>query len=336
MQSRRSGGSLFISLFVFAACCSSIWLINHSIHPELPQAGKPPRLYSNQCRQDLRLTLLSALKAANQSIYLAVFGLSDVAVVKTLENKIDAGVETSVYYDPGGGALRLSSSEYRKAFNPIRRSGLMHQKILVIDRDLVLIGSANMTSASLRMHDNLIVGFRSPSVAQFLIQHTPFSSGHLKTSVGGQPIEIWLLPDPGGDALANMRNQIKAASKSIRIALFTLTHPSLLDELLEAKRRGVVVTLAIDAHSGLGASSKAINRLKKGGIAISFSQGLQLLHHKFMLIDEKTLISGSANWTKAAFMKNSDCLLILHQLTQDQKNYMNTLWRRIVIESKNI
>ncbi len=336
MQSRRTGESFFVSLFVFAACCSSFWLIKHSSRATIPKAGERPCFYSNQCRQDLRLTLLTALKTAQESIHLTVFGLSDPAVVDALENKIDSGVDTKVYYDPGGGSLRLSKPHHRNSFTAIRKSGLMHQKILVIDRDLVMLGSANMTSASLRMHDNLIVGLRSGKVAEFLMNQTPFSSGYLKTSVGGQSVEIWLLPDPRGHALSDLRHHLRSAKKTIHIALFTLTHPLLLDDILAAKRRGVAVTLVIDAHSGLGASSKAIEKLRKGDITILFSQGLQLLHHKFVLIDKQTLISGSANWTKAAFLKNSDCLLILHQLSPDQKRYIGRLWRRIVTEGRNV
>ena len=60
---------------------------------------------------------------------------------------------------------------------------------------------------------------------------------------------------------------------------------------------------------------------------------LQLLHHKFILIDDQTLLVGSANWTKAAFYKNSDCFLILHNLTDDQKTFMNRLWTRLEAES---
>ena len=122
---------------------------------------------------------------------------------------------------------------------------------------------------------------------------------------------------------------MRHANQTIRVAIFTLTHPSLIDELILAHRRGVEVTLVIDMHSGLGASAQAVQALQKAGIKILFSQGVQLLHHKFVYIDEQLLLTGSANWTKAAFTKNSDCLILLHNLTQEQKSFMNYLWKRI-------
>lgn len=318
-----------------AICCGSVWLVNSSLNPHIPEAGEPPCLYSNQSRQDLRLTILQALSQAKQSIHLSIFGLSDPSILDALQKKIEAEVETTVYFDPSGATLRIPAS-HRNSFHPVRRGGLMHQKILIVDRDLILIGSANMTSASLSMHDNLVIGLRSPKAAQFLIDHPPFTSGYLQTVSGGQGIELWLLPDPRGHALADLRRRIRNASRSIRAALFTLTHPSLVEDLIAAKERGVDVSLVVDAHSGRGASAKAVAKLRQAEIPVSLSQGLQLLHYKFALIDERTLISGSANWTKSAFEKNCDCIFILNQLSASQRRFMLRLWHRIKTQSRTI
>ena len=119
------------------------------------------------------------------------------------------------------------------------------------------------------------------------------------------------------------------ARHSIRVALFTLTHPNLVDELIIAHRRGVDVTLVLDLHSALGASAESVAALKHAGISVRLSKGVQLFHHKFALIDDRILVTGSANWTKAAFTKNSDCLIALHNLVPEQKAFMSYLWKRI-------
>jgi len=81
----------------------------------------------------------------------------------------------------------------------------MHQKIIVIDHKMVFIGSANMTPTSLRMHDNLVAGFVSEPIAQFLEKHKPFTPGYFRTKIARQDVELWLLPDPRGHALASLR-----------------------------------------------------------------------------------------------------------------------------------
>lgn len=318
--------------WLFTACFCG-WLVYQSLSPHLPQAAEPPRLYSNQCRQNLKLLFFDAIRQAQDSIYLVIFGLSDSSVLTLLKQKIEHHVATTVYFDPSG------TPQIRKLLaggeiHPIKNKGLMHQKILIVDNEMVFIGSANMTSPSLQMHDNLVVGMVSPPIAQFLQTHAPHQSGYLRTFVGGQDVEIWLLPDPHGYALTDLKQKIRTATHSIRIALFTLTHPCLVEEVIRAHQRGVSVKVVVDLHSGMGASAKAVDRLQQAGVPVSLSQGIQLLHHKFLYVDEQTLVTGSANWTKAAFTQNSDCLFVLHDLSQEQRSFMNRLWRRIETNAK--
>ncbi|PIS01922.1 MAG: hypothetical protein COT85_07185 [Chlamydiae bacterium CG10_big_fil_rev_8_21_14_0_10_42_34] len=314
--------------FLFIVVLFTSWFVWESLDPNLPKKDSPPTLYSNQCQNDIHATLLAAIREANASIHLVMFGLSDRAILGALAHKIKHKIPTTVFYDIGGSS-RVYKYLRGGSIYPIKNSGLMHQKIMILDKEMVFIGSANMTSASLRMHDNLVIGFVSRPVAEFLEKHEPFSPGYLSTKVGGQKMEIWLLPDPRGHALANLRKQIRKASKSIQVALFTFTHPSLVDEVIQAHKRGVKVTIVIDKHSGLGASSKAVEAMKKANVPIFLSQGVQLLHHKFIYIDEDTLLTGSANWTKAALYKNSDCILALHGLNDEQKKFMKHLWSQI-------
>jgi phosphatidylserine/phosphatidylglycerophosphate/cardiolipin synthase-like enzyme len=183
------------------------------------------------------------------------------------------------------------------------------------------------------MHDNMVIGLCSRKIAEFLKNHPPYTPGYLRSMVGGQTVEIWLLPDPRGHALSELRKKIRTATRSIKVALFTFTHPTLIEEIIDAYKRGVRVSIVIDQHSGLGASKKAVERLKSAGVPVFLSRGVQLLHYKFIWIDEQTLITGSANWTKAAFYKNSDCFITLHHLDDTQKAFMKRLWHRIETNS---
>jgi phosphatidylserine/phosphatidylglycerophosphate/cardiolipin synthase-like enzyme len=262
-----------------------------------------------------------------------MFGLSDKGILSALSKKIQQNVSTRIYYDRDG-SVKVFKWLQGGEIHPIKNVGLMHQKILSLDKEMVFIGSANMTTASLSMHDNLVVGLLSQPLAKFLEDHEPFSPGYFRTIIGGQEVELWLLPDPRGHALTELRKKMRHAKRSIRIALFTFTHPGLVEEVIDAHARGVDVRVVVDMHSGLGASTKAIQELKKAKVPVQLSQGPQLLHHKFIYIDEQTLVTGSANWTKAAFYKNSDCILALHQLNKEQRRFMNHLWRKIETRSQ--
>lgn len=320
-------------LFIFSILAVStfyIILIVSSIAPNLPKPGQKPILYSNQMRQDLKMTCFRALKKAKKNIHLIMFGLSDPTIINILNKKSENNLNMRIFYDDySSNDLDIKPHQLFK----VKSKGLMHQKILVIDKSLVFLGSANMTTSSLLMHDNLIVGFFSPQIAGFLCEKAPFFPGTLSTMVGGQEVEVWLLPDFQNKALTKIIDLINSASRSIQVAMFTFTHPVLSQTLIKAKNRGIDVKVAIDFQSQKGASNKVIETLKKDHVDILFNRDLKLCHHKYILIDNKTLICGSANWTKSAFNKNYDCFLILYNLDEKQKKFMTKLWKTIMLES---
>ncbi|MBN1914704.1 MAG: hypothetical protein JW769_02310 [Parachlamydiales bacterium] len=307
-----------------------IWFVFFSFSPKIPRENDPIIFYSNQCRQDLRITLLKAIEKARNSIHLVMFGISDPSILRALEKKAQDSLVLKIFYD-------IRSSPFldlpAKTIFPIKSSGLVHQKVLVIDHKISFVGSANCTTSSLSMHDNLIIGFHHKELAEFLEQKTPFSRGYFHTTIQDQELEGWLLPDWSAKALQSLRSHLQAAKKTISLAMFTITHPLLVDELIEAYKRDVHVEVFIDLHSALGCSAPSVQKLQRTGIEVHLSQGPQLMHHKYVYIDQKTLIFGSTNWTKAAFTKNRDCFFILNNLTNSQIKFMNKLNKIISLES---
>lgn len=318
----------FLSLLAVAAFYA--WFIYAATTPDLPSQKNCIFFYSNQRRQDLYLALRAAFKKASQSIHLTMYALTDAKMIETLRTQAASGVNVQVFYDPSAAEQKLPAPIQS---TPVKSRGLMHRKIALIDDSLIFLGSANMTTSSLSLHDNLTCGLFHPGLCRYL--KSP-SAPSFEFDINGKPALICLLPDKSGGALKNLLSQIGSAKKSLSIAMFTLTHPALVEAVIQAHRRGVAVTIATDYYAGRGASKKAIKSLKEAGIKIVLSQGVQLLHHKWAYIDRQTLILGSTNWTKAAFTKNQDCLLFLFELAKDQQKYLDALWKTILLESKPI
>lgn len=303
-----------------------------------PSEGKPAELYSNHLRQDLKQVFLNGIQSAKKSITLIIYTLTDPQIIEALKQKSKEGITVKVVCD--GKACpslsrRLGSTVQTKNMYP---SGLMHQKILVTDDTQSWIGSTNLTSESLKMHGNLVAGLYSPSLAAFLLSkaESMASDGmrllHKDFNIGDQRVEMWFLPDDNR-AVNHILQMIETAKKSLRVAMFTFTRQDFAQAIIDAKNRGVQSDVIIDFNSGKGASAIVVKLLKNGGVAVRLSNGTGLLHHKFALIDENTLINGSANWTKAAFTKNDDCFMILHNLKPEQKQFMAQLWDVIFAES---
>lgn len=315
--------SFFFIALVYAA------FIYFAIHPKLPSAQNPLIFYSNQTRDDIKLIFAQALKNAQHSIHLTMYALTDPDIIALLRAKHQQGLSVRIFYDPSATSHQLMRTTQLPAY-PINSSSLMHRKIAVLDHSLVFLGSANMTTPSLTLHDNLVFGIYHPELAHFL-QHS--TSSHFPFTIENQHGNLWLLPESNQEALQAVLTAIQRAQKTIRIAMFTLTHPTILDALLSAKMRGVDISIAVDYFTGHGASAEMIESLQKAGISVLLSMGRELLHYKWALIDGETLLFGSTNWTKAGFAKNYDFLLRLHPLTTAQQKYLTQLWAIIRAES---
>ncbi len=295
--------------------------IKAALSPTLPSPSEPLVFYSNQTRDDLRLVLKKSFSKAARSIDIWMYTAADTLLLNQLQKKAAQGTDVHIHYDKRGGTPDLSVLLHPEA---VKSKGLMHRKIVIIDDKTVYLGSANMTTSSLQLHDNLSVGIYDPQMAVFL--KSPTANTYMfDTGV------LWLLPDYS--ALYAIQDKIDAARSSIFVAMFTLTQTDLIEALVRAKERGVRVKVALDRYTARGASKKAAERLSAAGIELFYSSGLPLLHHKWAYIDSQELILGSTNWREAAFRKNDDLLLFLNTLTKSHKARIESLISAIEMES---
>jgi len=307
--------------------CFFLLFSRQVLSPILPSEKNPVLFYSNQAGDDLKRVVLAGIEDAKKSLFLQIYGCTDPGVIGSLKNCIKRVESAEIFYDPSGSRslnLKIPSA------SPLIRKGLMHKKILIVDRKKIFVGTANFTPTSLCMHDNVIMGLYDEKLANDLLSSP---KNRIETVIKGQKIEFWHLPDFRNECLENTLQLLSEAKETLHIALFTFTHRKILDALLEAKQRGVTVKIGLDSSSAIGSGSKTVDLLRKNGIFPRIGKGGKLLHHKWCLIDKKTLILGSANWTKSAFTINEDCLLIVHNLTASQKKFFERVWKNIEIES---
>lgn len=315
-------GKRFKALFFLAIFGGYSWLIVATLYPPLPTPQTPLLFYANQIQDDLKRVILRAIHQANSSITLQIYGLTDPDVLSLLEKKRASGVDVTIFYDKKASGKGISGY-------PIQAGGLMHRKILIIDHALTLIGTANFTPHSLKMHDNMILGIWDKSFATFFEKSIQEKEAF---DVGKTTITAFLLPEGGEKALSYLLAKIDGAKKTIAVTMFTLTHPCIVERLVAAQKRGVEISLYVDRYTAEGASQKSINSLLEAGALVFVSSGNQLLHHKGALIDEEIFIIGSANWTKSAFENNQDCLLVLENLSEREKKKI-LKFKKIVAKS---
>jgi len=134
------------------------------------------------------------------------------------------------------------------------------------------------------------------------------------------------------DSLAEVvEDHIRSANHSIRAAVYRFNSRRIARALGEAHRKGIRVCLVID--NGRYDGSRATQELlAKAPYPFRLAQGRHgessKMHHKFIVLDEWAVLTGSYNWTYASEEKNYDNLLILREpsLIQAHRREFEELW----------
>ena len=310
---------------------------------ELPKAGEAVALYSTQTRNDLRQLFLGAFDQAEESLLVIIYALTDHRLLAALANKAAQGCKVEVICDKSaskGVATRLGS-DVRVVYS--KSKGLMHQKIVVADGELVVIGSANMTTESLRHHGNIVAALRDEELGEVIARHAEWlihrddrrPIRRMTKEVAEQTVDLRFLP-ADTQALDELAALLDGANHSLRVAMYTWTHPRLTKAVIDAHQRGVDVAAVVDRSAARGSSKQAVKQMAKAGVNVAISDTAPLLHYKIAIVDEQVLVSGSANWTRSAFNKNDDCLFIIHKLTSEQLALLTKMWRALWAESRDV
>ncbi len=124
---------------------------------------------------------------------------------------------------------------------------------------------------------------------------------------------------------------LEAAGTSVDAALYRLNLPRLARELEAAAARGVRVRLVLDrgkfeetraTQELLGAANFSF-RLLRGRHGVGSK-----MHHKFVILDGRTVLTGSYNWTLESEEENYDNLVIVRdpQVAEDYAREFEALW----------
>jgi phosphatidylserine/phosphatidylglycerophosphate/cardiolipin synthase-like enzyme len=126
----------------------------------------------------------------------------------------------------------------------------------------------------------------------------------------GQFIEVAFSPDKASESL--MLKAINASHSSIVLASYSFTSPRIAQALLEAKKRGVEVRIVVDEKGNLDKPGiAALNLLSNAGIATRIISRYGIHHDKYMIIDRRTVQTGSFNCSSAAARPNSENVVVI-------------------------
>ncbi len=131
---------------------------------------------------------------------------------------------------------------------------------------------------------------------------------------------FFLLPKENELALQSILKSFDQSKKSIKIAVYNFTHKKIAKKLKNTAKKGIKVEIILDEYSSNTKKDRSMLRYLakyknitmyqlKGKLSKSKKYHGKM-HMKVAIIDDKTVIFGSANWSYSAFSNNYELLYI--------------------------
>lgn len=128
---------------------------------------------------------------------------------------------------------------------------------------------------------------------------------------------------PEGSAQTLVLGTINEAKQSIRMMAYSFTSPEIVKALRNARQRGVDVKIVVDEKASQGKPNRsALNLLANAKISIRTVNEYSILHDKVIIVDEKTVQTGSFNYSRAAHKRNSENVIVIKDMPDVAKSYL--------------
>ena len=127
--------------------------------------------------------------------------------------------------------------------------------------------------------------------------------------------------------------ELDAATDSAHVAIYAFTSEAIDDALIEAAGRGVEVQIVADlSQSSEPNEEPVLARLQNAGLDLRLASGFNygIMHHKFAVLDGRTVLTGSFNYTDSAKDRNDENLLVFAdaRLAATYETAFQELWAR--------
>ena len=119
-----------------------------------------------------------------------------------------------------------------------------------------------------------------------------------------------------------------SAESSVDVCVFNITSFDLVDMLIDLRSRRVKIRVITDAAELTGTQ---VPKLLQHGVPVRSEKNCgNLMHHKFVLVDNKTVATGSFNWTQQAVVGNNENIMITNHKgsVEVYNNEFNKLWNK--------
>ncbi len=121
---------------------------------------------------------------------------------------------------------------------------------------------------------------------------------------------------------------LKSAKTDLKICMFTISDDPIAETVAGCHKMGIQVRIITDDGKIFDKGSD-IYSLDRMGIRIKIDSFRSLMHHKFVIIDNQKLLTGSYNWTRTGSDVNNENVLITSNksIVKAYKKEFKRLWK---------
>jgi len=320
---------LFFPLLFSSSCCPK---------NEPPFFSSQQPYYAYFSPQDsLYAHLVRLIQEAEKSIYAAFYKLELKEVSDALLEAHRRGVKVRIFTDDMTSRGEKSRFDSLNKFLPVKTdkdpASFMHHKFCVIDEKIIWTGSFNPTrSGSSRENNNVVVITSSFLAAQFIKEFerlweeeslSPNSTPSPVLLESGVSVYFSLHHNPEEAIIQSLEK----AKESIYFALFTFTSERIAQAIIDKFAENIEIKGILEKYQD-GPFSR-YDSLKRLRVPVRWDRNFYFMHHKFFIIDQKTVITGSFNPTWSANYRNRENLIIIYSpcLASQYEEEFNRLWK---------
>ncbi len=270
--------------------------------------------------------ILAAIKAAQTSVHMTMYLLTDAGAIKALGDAKAAGRDVKVVLNK---TFPSGSGSNQTAYNSLKSRGVdvvwapagyafTHAKVIAIDGEKMLVMTMNLTESSPSTNREYIATDSDPKdVADF---ETIFQGDYANaaTSLNGNLV---LSPQSAStlDARQRLVALIDTAKTSLDVEVQTLSDRAVVDAIVLAHQAGVKTRVVLDGNfEPSDAQQEAVTKMKAAGVPVRTLKTPDM-HAKTLVVDKSYAFVGSHNFTSNALFNNREVGLILDNAVEAAK-----------------
>ena len=272
----------------------------------------------------LEKRLVEKLTTAASRVDAALYHLDSAPIADGLIKAYRRGVQVRVVTETDN-IDEEAIGRLQEAGIPVADDGgsdsYMHHKFIVIDEQYVWTGSYNTTYNGAYRNKNNVIFIDSVPLAYNFTQEFRelFRQMRAEKSSGASVVhpkvtlsdgtQIFTYFSPKNDISSSLLKEIGSAKKSIHFMAFSFTQDALGSAIQDRFESGLDVRGVFEERQVSQYSE--YESMKAAGLPVVQDGNRGAMHHKVIVIDEETVITGSYNFSKNAEERNSENLLII-------------------------